>query len=98
VLTTLRYFREEYEEHIEQHFCRAGQCKALTRYHIDAALCKGCGLCVKKCPANCITGERGKPYTRDAERCVKCGGCANVCKFGAVVFIPPDSTTDGGAA
>ena len=85
VLTTIRYFRDEYEAHIKDKKCPAGECTALLTYRIDKDKCRGCSLCAKKCPADAITGEVKSPFTIDAEKCIKCGQCFNVCKFGAVV-------------
>ncbi len=85
VLTTIRYFRDEYEAHIKEKKCPAGECTALLTYRIDKDKCRGCSLCAKKCPADAITGEVKSPFTIDAEKCIKCGQCFNVCKFGAVV-------------
>lgn len=84
VETTLRYFREEYLEHIRDKRCRAGVCPALTQYYIEGSLCRGCGLCAKNCPAGAITGKPGDKYTIDPDLCIKCGRCRQVCKFGAV--------------
>lgn len=86
VLTTIRYFREEYETHIHDKKCPAKQCKALITYHIEADKCKGCTLCAKKCPVNCISGEAKKPHVIDQNLCTKCGTCLEVCpsKWSAV--------------
>ena len=85
VLSTLRYFREEYEAHIKDGHCPAGRCRALTEYRIDAELCKGCALCARNCPTDAIAGEVKHPFVINAELCIKCGSCAEVCKFGAVL-------------
>jgi len=85
VLTTLRYFRDEYEAHINERRCPAGVCKALITYSIDPDKCKGCMLCVKNCPQGAISGEEKKPQEIDQDACIKCGACRDVCKFGAVM-------------
>jgi NADH-quinone oxidoreductase subunit F len=86
VLTTLRYFRDEYEAHIKKKRCPAGVCKELVTYSIDEEKCPGCGLCVKACPAEAITDMgKKKPVVLDQEKCIKCGACYDVCKLGAVI-------------
>jgi NADH-quinone oxidoreductase subunit F len=87
VLSTLRHFRHEYLEHIEQKRCRTGQCKALARPEINAQKCKGCGLCVKACPTQAISGEKKQPHVINQDLCIKCGACAKVCNLGAVEGI-----------
>jgi NADH-quinone oxidoreductase subunit F len=87
VLSTLRYFRHEYEAHVHQKRCPAGRCKALLRPEIDAARCKGCTACVRKCPVNAITGEKRQAHVINADLCIKCGACVTACKFNAVVGI-----------
>lgn len=84
VLTTLKYFRDEYEAHIYDKKCPAKQCKALISFIIDEEKCKSCGLCARKCPANAIEGEKGKPYSIIPDKCVKCGTCVQVCRFNAI--------------
>ncbi len=84
VLTTLRYFRAEYEAHIKEKRCPAGECAALRRYTINADKCRGCTLCAKKCPVGAINGEVKKAHVIDNEKCIKCGSCAEACRFGAV--------------
>ena len=83
VLSTLRYFKDEYIEHINGH-CRAGVCKALTKYEIDPEKCKGCSLCSRQCPVQAISGEIGKKYEINQEICIKCGKCCSSCHFGAI--------------
>jgi NADH-quinone oxidoreductase subunit F len=85
VLSTLKYFRHEYEAHVIKKKCPAGQCKALCAPEIDPAKCKGCTLCAKKCPVNAIEGAPGKIHKIDSEKCIKCGVCKETCKFGAVI-------------
>ena len=85
VLTTLRYFAEEYEAHIRDGKCPAGVCKDLITYRIDSDVCTGCGACARSCPQQCITGEKKKPHSIDETQCIRCGMCMESCKFGAVV-------------
>ncbi len=85
VLSTLRYFKKEYLEHIEEKKCRAGVCKALLRYEIAADRCAGCGICLKSCPQHAVEGPRRKPHRIIQERCIKCGICLDVCRLGSVV-------------
>jgi NADH-quinone oxidoreductase subunit F len=84
VLSTLKYFRDEYEAHIRDKKCPAKQCKALITYIIDPEKCRSCGLCAKKCPVNTIKGEKKQPYEIIQDGCIKCGNCLEVCPFGAV--------------
>ncbi|MBE5738787.1 MAG: NADH-quinone oxidoreductase subunit NuoF [Clostridiales bacterium] len=83
VLSTLRYFRDEYIEHITEHKCRAGVCKNLTRYEITDK-CIGCSACSRQCPVGAISGEIKKKFTIDQEKCIKCGKCFETCRFGAI--------------
>lgn len=84
VLTTIRYFRNEYENHIKNKKCSAGECTALVKYSIDPSACRGCTLCARNCPVKAIEGEVKKPHSINTMVCIKCGKCKSVCKFGAV--------------
>ena len=84
VLTTIRYFRNEYEDHIKNKKCSAGECTALVKYSIDPSACRGCTLCARNCPVKAIEGEVKKPHSINTMVCIKCGKCKSVCKFGAV--------------
>jgi len=84
VLTTLQYFRDEYEAHIKEHRCPAGVCKKLTRFVIDPAACQGCTACARACPAGAVSGAPKQPHTIDPAKCVSCGSCREACRFGAV--------------
>ena len=84
VLSTLRYFRDEYVAHVKDKKCPASVCKSLLAYKIDPDKCKGCSLCAKKCPVGAISGELRSPFTIDTNKCIKCGVCASNCKFGAI--------------
>jgi len=86
VLTTLKYFRDEYEAHINNKKCPAGVCKALIKYSIDAEKCTGCGVCLRACPVNAISGEKKQPHKIDEVLCTVCGSCHEVCKFEAIVI------------
>lgn len=85
VLSTLKYFREEYNAHVFGKRCPTNQCLALRTYRVVPELCKCCGLCAKKCPVNAIAGAKGVPYVIDQEVCIKCGVCMETCKFHAIV-------------
>ncbi|MFO8057990.1 MAG: NADH-quinone oxidoreductase subunit NuoF [bacterium] len=85
VLTTLKYFREEYEQHIYEKKCPAGTCPNLVTYYIDPAACKGCGACIRACPVDAITGEKKSPHYINPELCIRCGSCRDACKFDAIL-------------
>jgi NADH-quinone oxidoreductase subunit F len=85
VMSTIRYFRDEYEAHIRDKKCPAGVCSTLIQYFIDPEKCTGCTRCVKTCPVEAIAGERKMPHRIDLEKCIKCGSCYDVCKFSSVI-------------
>ena len=85
VLTTIRYFRDEFEAHISDHHCPAGECRELITYSIDKDACVGCTSCARQCPVQAISGERRSPHEIDPTLCIKCGNCKTACRFGAVL-------------
>jgi NADH:ubiquinone oxidoreductase subunit F (NADH-binding) len=85
VLSTIRYFRDEYEAHIQEHRCPAGVCKPLITYTIDPELCTGCMVCARQCPQDAISGEKQEVHTIDQGKCIKCGVCLDTCRFDAVL-------------
>ena len=85
VLSTLKYFREEYEDHINKKYCKTGKCKKLVKYSIDPEKCVGCTACARVCPVECIEGSPKKVHVIDQEKCIKCGACYDACKFDAVI-------------
>ena len=87
VLSTIRYFRDEYEAHIKEKRCPAGVCKALITYSIDEENCTGCGACKKVCPVEAITGEKKELHTIDPDKCIRCGACMAACNFDAVTVV-----------
>lgn len=84
VLSTLRYFRDEFEAHVRDKKCPAGVCKSMMRYVINEELCKSCSICARNCPVGAITGQKGVPYTIDQDKCIKCGVCMEKCPFKAI--------------
>ena len=84
VVSTIKYFRDEYVAHIRERRCPAGQCQKLKRIYIDPLMCKGCSACSRKCPVNAISGKIKEPFHIDLEKCIRCGSCISTCKFGAV--------------
>jgi len=85
VLSTMKYFKEEYIEHVENQYCRAGECKDLLKYSIDPDKCIGCTACAKVCPVNCISGKAKEIHEIDQNQCISCGACFDACKFDAVI-------------
>ena len=84
VMTTLKYFKHEYDEHIHDRYCRAGVCKTLFQFEIDSEACTGCTACAKKCPTDAIHGERKEPHEIQQDLCIKCGECYATCKFDSI--------------
>ncbi len=88
VLSTIRYFRDEYESHIKDHWCKAGVCRDLCSFHIVEKLCKGCGACLRACPTKAIIGEKKKPHKIIQEVCIHCRSCYDTCKFKSIKVLP----------
>ncbi|MDI6743829.1 MAG: NADH-quinone oxidoreductase subunit NuoF [Thermodesulfovibrionales bacterium] len=88
ILTTIRYFKDEYESHIKDRWCKAGVCRDLTMFWIDEKLCKGCGACLRACPSKAIMGEKKKPHKIIQELCVHCRSCYETCKFKSIKILP----------
>ena len=84
VLSTLKFFRDEYEAHVVEKRCPAGVCKKLLHYEIDPDKCRGCTACARKCPVNAINGVVKQPHVIDQAKCIKCGTCMDTCRFGAI--------------
>ncbi len=88
VLTTIKYFRDEYESHIKDKWCKAGICRDLCSFHIVEDLCKGCGACLRACPSKAIVGEKKKPHRIIQDLCVRCRSCYDTCKFNSIKVLP----------
>ena len=84
VLSTFKYFRDEYLSHVKHKECKTGECKALAKIQINEEKCRGCSMCKKNCPVSAISGEPGKVHQIDEEKCIKCGTCISVCPFHAI--------------
>ena len=84
VMSTIKYFRDEYEAHIYDKRCPAGACPRLKRIHIDPELCRGCSRCAKGCPVGAISGQIKSPFVIDEKKCIKCGACVSTCAFHAI--------------
>jgi NADP-reducing hydrogenase subunit HndC len=84
IMSTLRFFRDEYIAHVRDKKCPAGVCKALMNYTVDPDKCKSCGLCARNCPVGAISGEKKVPYVIDTDKCIKCGVCMEKCPFKAI--------------
>lgn len=95
VLTTIQYFRDEYESHVRDKVCPAAKCKALIQYEIVAKDCQGCGLCPKQCPTGAISGAKKEPHIIDAAKCISCGLCQSSCKFGSIVIVARQQAVSG---
>jgi NAD-dependent dihydropyrimidine dehydrogenase PreA subunit len=85
VLSTIKYFYDEYMAHVKDKTCPAGVCSKLTKYEINKDKCTGCTMCAKACPVSCISGKVREPHEIDQEKCIKCGACYKACKFDAIV-------------
>jgi NADH:ubiquinone oxidoreductase subunit F (NADH-binding)/(2Fe-2S) ferredoxin/NAD-dependent dihydropyrimidine dehydrogenase PreA subunit len=95
VLSTLRYFHQEYEQHIHDKYCQSGVCRSLVAYVVLEDKCKGCGLCVKVCPQDGIAGSAKQPHEIDQVKCIHCGACFDACRFDAVQIVPRAAVVDG---
>jgi len=96
VLSTLRYFRQEYEQHIIDKFCPAGVCRELIAYRIVPEKCKGCTLCIKACPRESISGTLKQPHVIDQVKCIQCGACFEACRLDAIQVVPRGALAVGG--
>ena len=93
VLTTIKYFRKEYDAHVKEKYCPAKKCKALIEYRIDPEVCTGCTLCARQCPAGAISGEKKEAHEIDQSTCIRCGLCINSCKYQAITVISEPRVT-----
>jgi ferredoxin len=95
VLSTMRWFRDEYEAHVYERYCPAGACTELLNYYIEPDACKGCGLCAKHCPSDAIMGAPKSPHYIVPDKCIGCGTCVETCKFDAIVISRQDIPAEG---
>lgn len=95
VLSTIKFFRNEYEMHIQKKWCMTGVCRDLCTFHVDERTCKGCGACLRVCPSQAVTGEKKKPHRINQDLCVHCRTCWDTCKFHSIKIFPADALTIG---
>lgn len=95
VLSTIKFFRNEYEMHIQKKWCMTGVCRDLCTFHVDERTCKGCGACLRVCPAQAVTGEKKKPHRINQDLCVHCRTCWDTCKFHSIKIFPTDARNIG---
>jgi len=94
VLTTIKYFRDEYESHIKDKWCKVGVCRRLTTFFINEEVCTGCGACMRACPSKAIIGEKKKPHRIIQEVCIQCRTCYDTCRFKSIIIGPADYKGD----
>jgi NAD-dependent dihydropyrimidine dehydrogenase PreA subunit len=97
IRTTIKYFKDEYDSHINDGWCKAGVCRDLCTFYIDEEKCKGCGACIRACPSNAIVGEKKKPHKITQDLCVYCRSCWDSCKFNSIKILPAAARKAGEA-